>query len=219
MFKAVIFDLDGVVVDSEPISCATAEEVMLELGMPKEAINKELFIGRSDKDFIIEVNKEYNLNIDSEKYANIRKGRYIENARGNLKAFPGIKQFINEVKNSNILFAIASSGEKTKVDFQLKEIGLEDVFPIIINSDDVHKSKPNPQIYFTAAKKLGVEPEECVAIEDAKTGLQSAKTAGMKTVAVATSFPKEELVADLVLESPGELTLEKIKELFYFSSS
>ena len=214
MFKAIIFDLDGVVVDSEPISCAVAEEIMREFGVPEGAVDKDVFIGRSDKDFLIEVNKNYNLTIDPNEYSDKRKKRYFEEAKGNLKAFSGIKKFINEIKESDILFAIASSGSKKKVHFQLKEIGLENIFPVIINSDDVHKSKPHPQIYLIAAKRLGVKPEECIAVEDALTGLESAKCAGMKTIAVATSFPKERLNADLVLESPKELSLEQVKNLF-----
>ncbi len=131
------------------------------------------------------------------------------------KAFPGGKQLVESLRAKGILCAVASSADQVKVEanlIQVLKIPL-DCFAAIVMGDEVKRLKPHPDIFLETARRLGVPPESCCVIEDAVNGVQAAKAAGMRCVAVTTSFPAEALVAagaDVVKPAIGHVALDDL---------
>ena len=214
MLKAVVFDLDGVLADTEEFSFAASREALKKLGIKLKGVDQR-FIGMSDKNIVQTLASEQNKQVNTEEYVKDIDEAYMRIAKGRLTPLIGITKLLKQLKTNGITIGLASSGSVKKVGFSLDELKLAKFFPIRVTGSDVHSSKPHPEIYQIAAKKLGVEPSECVAVEDATTGVESAKRAGMKCVAITSSFPKAELHnTDLVVDSFEELNIEKLRGLF-----
>jgi HAD superfamily hydrolase (TIGR01509 family) len=132
-----------------------------------------------------------------EKEENFRR-----KATGNIKPFPGAVRLLNALKNGKFKLGLASSAPKENIDLVLSELNLARIFDCIVFGQEVSESKPSPQIYLLAAKKLEVAPNDCVVIEDSPLGVKAAKTAGMKCLAITNTHPLEKLEeADRVVNS------------------
>jgi beta-phosphoglucomutase len=134
------------------------------------------------------------------------------------RPLPGLKALMDECRAEAIPLAVASSAMAKNVDFVVDTLKLRPYFASIVTGDDVSHPKPEPEIYLKAAEKLRLAPLKCVAFEDSFVGIESAHRAGMKCVAIASTFPAEELrrqtQADLVVKGFEELSLAKLRELF-----
>lgn len=127
---------------------------------------------------------------------------------------PGVNKWVEAFKQNGVRQALASSGSPGNINAVLTALAAETYFDEVVSGDGL-PSKPDPFIFLKAADRLGVIPLNCMAIEDAATGVQAAKAAGMKCVAVTTTNPAEKLAdADLVLDNLGELTTKQIQHLF-----
>jgi HAD superfamily hydrolase (TIGR01509 family) len=126
-----------------------------------------------------------------------------------LHAFPGAVELVESCRRAGFVVAVASSADLVKIEANLRKIGRPPaMWQAVVSAEDVVHKKPAPDIFLAAARKLGVAPEECVVVEDAVNGIQAAKAAGMRCVAVAHSFPREKLLqADLVRETIAEIQL------------
>jgi len=131
---------------------------------------------------------------------------------GVLEGFPGAAERVQACRNAGLKVAVASSADRIKLDSNLRKIGLPpERWDAIVTVEDVAHKKPAPDIYLAASRKLGLSPEQCVVIEDAVNGVQAAKSAGMRCVAVAQTFPAEQLqYADLVREKLAEISLDDL---------
>ena len=113
---------------------------------------------------------------------------------GNLKPLPGVRAFMEKCKRRGLKTAIATSADRTKMEANLREIGLKETdFDAVVNALDVTRQKPFPDIYIKAAEKVLLNPEECLVVEDAVNGVRAAKTAGAKCLGLTTSFTEKEL--------------------------
>jgi HAD superfamily hydrolase (TIGR01509 family) len=128
---------------------------------------------------------------------------YEEIVRGKLSPLPGAQEFISKCRNKGLKLALATSADTIKMEVNLKEIGLSrDSFQTIITGLDVKKKKPFPDIYLKAAKRLGVKPGDCLVVEDAVSGIEAAKAAGCRCLAVTSSFDAPALMkADWICDS------------------
>jgi beta-phosphoglucomutase len=194
MLRAVLFDMDGVLVDSEEFICKAAIEMFREKGLNVKAEDFIPFVGTGENRYIGGVAERYNftlvINRDKKRTYEI----YERIVRNNLKPLPGVLDFIARCKNKNLKIAVATSADEVKMKINLREIGLPvEIFDTTVNGLEIERKKPHPDIYLKAAELLGVEPTDCLVVEDAPNGIQAAKSAGMKCLAVMSSFSKSDL--------------------------
>jgi HAD superfamily hydrolase (TIGR01509 family) len=123
-----------------------------------------------------------------------------------IEALPGVREFLASLKEHGVPCVVASSTHRENITTTLEVIGLQDFFAAIVTSEDVQRGKPDPEVFLTAAGRIGVKPPNAIVFEDALVGIAAAKAAGMRVVAVATTEPKDKLAhADWVVDRLDEL--------------
>lgn len=200
--RAVIFDMDGVIVDSEPYSMQALVDELRHHGIEPTAEELRRSYGRKvDEDFT-ELFARYGVAADVQAAVVSKRERYRRLATGKLTPLPGALALLDRVRARGYRLGLASSGDRDKVALSMRSLALDGVFETVVTGDDITHSKPHPEIYLTAAARLGIEPPDCLAIEDAPNGVGAAKRAGMRCIAVTNSVTREELAgADLVVAS------------------
>ncbi len=200
--KTILWDMDGVIADSQSFHCAAWQETFTRRGVK---FGREYFatLFGSRNDFIIRsvmggtLSEEEVRSMIQEKEENFRR-----KATGNLKPFPGAVLLLNTIKKGNLKLGLVSSAPKENIDLVISELSMEGIFDCIVFGREVSESKPSPQIYLLAAKKLKVPPSDCLAIEDSPLGVKAAKAAGMKCLAITNTHPWQKLEeADKVISS------------------
>tara|TARA_Y100000310_G_scaffold320251_1_gene376500 strand:- start:693 stop:1319 length:627 start_codon:yes stop_codon:yes gene_type:complete len=206
MIKAVIFDMDGVIINSEPLDMEVKQALLKEfkLKISKKKIIEE--IGETAKDFFDYVNKLNNTHFDVKMLIERKMSLQKKVFRDKLKLFPYVKEFLRELKKSKVKVALASSSRMEKIEFVLNLLRIKGKFDVIISANDVKKGKPNPEIFLKAAKRLKIKPKDCVVIEDSVHGVRAAKRAKMHCIGVTNTFSRDKLKeADLVVKSLREV--------------
>lgn len=195
----VIFDMDGVLVDSEEFICKAACLMFEEIGLQVKPEDFLPFVGMGENRYIGGVAGKYNFSVDIEAVKKRTYDIYLEIIQGALQPLPGVHQFVKKCKDAGKKIAVASSADRCKVMGNLQEIGLPlDYFDAVVVGEDVTHKKPAPDIFLLAANCLKLKPEECLVVEDAVSGVAAAKAAGSRCLALTTSFCREELAqADL----------------------
>ena len=210
-FEGLIFDCDGVLVDSEPFSCGTWNVIFEEQYNIDIGTNYNAILGKNLRDAAEYYSKKYNLPYDNEtlkKLAQLKEDTYYRIAEGKLHPIPGVNRIIQEAKDLNLKIAVASSGSINKINFNLSQAGLNKEFRNIVSADDVKNAKPAPDIFIEAMNRLEIEPKKCIIIEDSLSGIKAAKSSGAFTIGIATTFSVEHLCeADLILKNYDELDL------------
>ncbi len=200
MIRAVIFDMDGVLTDSEPLINAAAIAMFKELGLTVEPEDFLPFVGAGEDRYIGGVAEKYRYPLDLPRAKRRTYEIYLELVPARLEAFPGASALVRACREAGLQVAVASSADEIKIRANLDKIGLPaESWDAVVVGEEVRIKKPSPEIFLVAARKLGREPSECVVVEDAVNGVEAAKAAGMRCVAVAQTFPPERLHrADLV---------------------
>lgn len=207
--KAFIFDLDGVIIDSEPVHLQMTNEMLKERSLEMDWPTYETFIGKTDRAFFTFV-KEFAKYEESVEELVLRNkaslDRYFREAK-EVPVIPGVQALIKQLHKENYLLAIASSSSHVNIKHALRVTGLTDYFPIQVSGEDVTHGKPAPDIYLEAAKQLGVDPALAAAIEDSKAGAQSSSSAGLFTIGFqnASSGKQDLSVSDLIIHDMAEL--------------
>ena len=203
MIKGVLFDMDGVLVDSERFICKAASMMFDELGVKVQPSDFHPFVGMGENMYIGGVAEMYSLDVDIEQVKARTYEIYGMIVRYKLSLLPGAKGFISECRKKGLKLALATSADRIKMEINLKEIGLSgDSFNSIITGLDVENKKPFPDIYIKAAESIGLEPNKCLVVEDAVSGIKAGKSAGCRCLAVASSFDASALQeADWICES------------------
>ena len=218
---AVVFDFDGVLVDSEPLHYQAFVLIARSLGIDLSFEQYvQTYIGFDDRDafrvMLEVVGKPRDPAAVGELCARkqplfdtLAKAR--AQSPGGL-AIPGALALVDRVREAGFRTAIASGATRADIDLLLGLLGAADRFELAVTADDVAKSKPDPQSYANAVAQLGVAPERAVAIEDTAAGLRSARAAGLATVAVCTSHRARELagLADRVVLGPGDIDVDTL---------
>lgn len=211
---AVLFDMDGVLVDSEPIINAAAIRALAEFGITARPEDFEPFVGAGEDRYVGGVAE-----LHGQVFVPEMKHRtydwYLKLLPSMGKAFPGAKDLVELLHQGGVPCAVASSADRVKVEANLTQVlGVSlDRFAAIVNGEDVVRRKPHPDIFLEAARRLNIAPRACCVIEDAVNGVEAAKAAGMRCVAVTTSFPAEMLTAagaDVVRAAIQEITAKDL---------
>ena len=194
-FKAIIFDMDGVVVDSEPRHQQAFKDVFKEIGYEhRHGMIFEEYLGKSDKrlweDFIAKHQPDFTL----KKLLDWRQERFIEIINQERPLFPEIPQLIGEL-HSRLPLAIASGSLHPVIDAVLKIENIRRYFSAVISSSDVAEGKPAPDIFLRAADDLETAPHDICVIEDSEAGIEAGVRAGMTVIAITNSLPRQRLGA------------------------
>jgi len=196
MIKAVLFDMDGVLLDSERFITLAGVELFREKGFTVKFEDFKEFTGMGEDRFLGGVAEKYDIPFDVEKDKSRAYSIYNELVRGQLNPLPGVKDFIQKCRDKSLQIAVATSADNIKMKINLGEIGLsENDFDATIDGLEVVHKKPDPEIFLKAAAKLKIPPESCLVVEDAVSGIEAAKKAGCRCLAIKTSFDENELYA------------------------
>ena len=195
MLKGVIFDMDGVLVNSEPFICEAAIRMFAEHGLTVQPEDFLPFVGAGEDRYIGGPAAKYVYPIDIPRDKARTYEIYDEIVKGRLEPLRGVHEFIGKCRAKGLKLAVASSADLVKIKINLREIKLPmNTFDVIVSGDDVVHKKPDPEIFLAAAQKLGLKPEECLVVEDAVNGVKAAKSAGSKCLGITSSFTAEQLV-------------------------
>jgi HAD superfamily hydrolase (TIGR01509 family) len=194
--KLVIFDCDGVLVDSEPIANEVGAKWITALGWSMDAAEaRARFLGLSDTAMFALVEQKIGRSITDEEIA---QNHELITARfeAELQAIPGVAAVVEDLAARSIPLAVASSGERAKILTNLAKVGLLNYFGDQISSaTEVAEAKPAPDVYLLAAQKAGYEPKDCIAIEDSPNGVLAAMRAGIQVIGFARETPTKDLYA------------------------
>ena len=191
-YRAIIFDMDGVLVDSEPLFLNAINRLLVQEGVDpvSEAENQEFLIGTTIQETWRQLKLRRPLPLPAETYMQRYDVIVREVMMQELAPQPGVRALIAACRQRGLPVAVASSSRHIWVDLKLAAIGLTGAFDLVLGGDDVTRGKPDPDIYLKAAAGLGLPPEQCIAIEDSPIGIAAAVAAGTCTIAVRTDYTR-----------------------------
>ncbi|MCK5630422.1 MAG: HAD family phosphatase [Nanoarchaeota archaeon] len=211
MIIAAIFDMDGTLADSVPMHFAIWKKILAGYGVQIEYDEWKPFIGKLGDIFIKHLEDERGISLNSKKLIDEKRAVIKKIYVQKIDIFPGVKELLQTLQDGGCKLAIASSEWHNHIIKFLSLNCIERYFSIVLGREDIKNHKPDPDVYLRTAKKLGVNPMDCVVFEDSIVGVEAAKRAGMKCIAIETTFSGKELAqADLVVKNLGEK--EKIME-------
>jgi beta-phosphoglucomutase len=225
MLKAVIFDFDGVIADSEQLHYKALNQAFATRGLhiPKE-VHWQKYLGFNDLENVVAVNKDYKMNWSRQEInllIELKAANFHALARTEAPIIDGVEDFIEMLHTTGLPLAICSGATREDIEIMLEHSEIKNAFKTIITANDVDKGKPDPEGYLLALQRLkektktAIEPAQCVVIEDSGWGLQAAIAAGMHTVAVTNSYPADHLSthADYVIDHLDMLTIDDLKRI------
>lgn len=208
MYKAVLFDLDGVLIQTEKETFKFYQEYFKK---HKITIKDEDFVhkaGRKSVDFFKAIlTPEQLAQFDTKKITDLKRELFNTNLDKYVKKIPGYREILETLKARGLHLALGSQNESRMIESVLTWLGVKDFFEVILSLDDIKNKKPDPEIYLLAAEKIGIAPKDCIVIEDSRDGIGAAKNAGMFCVALwhdympADNYEK----ADVVIKGLAEL--------------
>jgi len=211
--RAVVFDLDGVVVDSEQVWDEVREQLARERGGRWHERAQADMMGMSSTEWSRYMHDVIGLDDSPEQINGEVVRRLLERYRESLPLLPGAVEAVERLAEAWPL-GVASSSNREVIDAVLDEAGLAGFFRATVSSEEVERGKPAPDVYLEAARRLGVEPNTCAAVEDSRNGIHSARAAGMRVIAIPNPHypPSDDVLAeaDVVLHSLDELTVERV---------
>lgn len=224
MLGAVIFDFDGVITDSEILHFRAFNAVLTQYGfqLTKPEYYKS-YLGLTDADCCKALIGEGRLNIEESRVGQLvlQKTKVFEQlARSEGRIIEGVREFLAMLSQNRVPMAICSGALRAEIELILEEAGLRRYFDVIVSAEEVKHGKPDPEGFVIALRKVGrgktkpLAPAHCVVVEDSHWGLQAAKAAGMRTVAVTNTYDADQLQdADKVVARLSDLTIQDLAEL------
>jgi HAD superfamily hydrolase (TIGR01509 family) len=212
MIKAIFFDMDGTIADSEKIVWKVTRDFMQKRGIFITHEEEKLLYGLIWKEFIRKILESRGLEY-KQSIKNTLKERYVRTLSKEVVAMPYIYELLGLVKN-NFKVGLATNSRTREVEIIFNKLGFNGYFDIRLARDNVKNVKPHPEIYLKGADIFGVNPSECVVFEDSIVGITAAKSAGMKCVAIINTYSAKDLKdADMRIKSYRDINIEKIREL------
>lgn len=183
MLKAVIFDMDGVLIDSEPVHLEAHRRLMEKLGLPFDKQYYMQFVGSTTDNMWKVLKHDYNITLSNDELMKM-SDEFIKDINGT-EGYPvmkGASDMIKRLSKAGLKLAIASSSGMERINYSINKLGVADKFDAIVSGLTVSHPKPAPDTFLEAANRLGVSPEECVVVEDSVNGMKAAKNADMVCV-------------------------------------
>ena len=216
MLRGVIFDMDGVLVDSHPLHMRTWKQFLLSVGKSVSDQDLEFVLeGRKQRDILRHFLGE--LTEEQVRLYGEHKDKFYQEESAAIEAMPGVREFIEQLDRESIPMAVASCGRARRVTHILDILLLRKHFQVVVTGDDVQEGKPDPTIFNLTARRLNLDAESVLVVEDSVSGVRAAKAAGMKCLGITLPFRAQELIragVDRVLSSFCEASLDSVLELF-----
>jgi HAD superfamily hydrolase (TIGR01509 family) len=210
--RAIVFDMDGVLIDSEQLHARAKRIAFAHAGIALTHADLRAHVGRSDAIMIDEIGARYRLTSDQRSMVLDEKTRIYEHEEQEIKIVPGAVEFVRWAA-LHYRLAVATSATPRNRIATLDRLGIANLFEIVADLGDVSEPKPSPEVYLLAAARLALPPSKCMVVEDALTGVLSAKRAGCCVSALTRSFPAHELI-----EAGANFTFEDFESLKRFLS-
>ena len=205
MIEAVVFDLDGVLVDSEQLWAAVREQLVLEHDLPYPAGATRAMMGMSSLEWSRYMHEELHIPFEPAAISAAVVERLAARYREHLPLLPCATETVATL-SERLRLGLASSSNREIIELVLELAGIGDFFEVTVSSEEVSRGKPAPDVYLEAARRLGLAPERCAAVEDSTNGLRSAAAAGMTVVAVPNPhFPPEDRALELAAVTVASL--------------
>ncbi len=212
---AFIFDMDGVIIDSNPFHKIALRQFASNYGyhLDEEGLTKKIY-GRTNKEWIPNLFGR-TLSADELNFYGEEKEQMFRNLyKNDIRSLAGLKLFLDQMDVLKIPRAIGTSAPRSNVDFVLAATGLKKYFNILLDESDVNQGKPNPEIYIKCAQRLNLPPAQCIVFEDSLSGLAAARAAGCPVVGVATTHSTQELGTKVVIKDFTEMTPTELIQNF-----
>ena len=216
MIKTVIFDMDGVLVDSEYTFLETKTDMLKTAGFPKDVSYQYQFMGTTFEVMWTIMKEELGLPESISFYINdMNERREVMIARDGIRAIKGAQDLVKRLFEAGFKLAVASSSPKYEIVRAMTELGLVDYFEVLVSGEEVAHSKPAPDVFLAAAERLGVSAQDAIIIEDTKNGSLAARRAGAYVIGFENpNYPAQDLSnADIIVTDYQELTIVKLQNL------
>lgn len=217
MVKAVIFDMDGVLIDSVELGLCARKKLLAQYSVDLDAVpdpQDEGHRAASLKSLLTNVENHSGIHIDHDDFAKLSRGLMREELQG-VSADPNLVVFLEDLKQHHVACAIVSSGLREGLDIKLDVLGIRQYFSVIVTSSDVNEHKPHPAPYLYALKKLNLPARDCVIFEDSQTGIQAAQAATCKVIGFTKYNPPQKQLTgvEATVKTWGEITYDKLENL------
>ena len=189
--KAVIFDMDGVLADSEPLYHLSMNQVLQAHGHSLTDEDNRIILGTTVKHTWQWLKDHFGLDGELEDWIGVYDRIILKNLKENVEPSPGLYDLLDSLKTRGLPIGLASSSQANWVDSVLTTLDVKDRFSVVVSGDMVTNGKPAPEIFLKAAGELGAEPSRCLVFEDSPHGIQAGKSAGMMVVAVLTDLTRD----------------------------
>ncbi|RKD31572.1 HAD family hydrolase [Thermohalobacter berrensis] len=215
--QAVIFDMDGVIIDSEPIYFDIERKLFKKLNIEISKKEHHSFVGMTMEGMWEKIISQYNLEHKIDELIKLHEDsifHYMTNAQ-NLPMVLHVKELIKLLSKEKVKIAVASSSPKKLIEIILEKLNITEFFDYIVSGEEVENGKPNPDIFLHTAEKLNVNPKKCVVVEDSRNGVSAAKSADMKCIGFKNinSGNQDLSQADLIVDSIGDINIEILEDL------
>ena len=216
MLKAVIFDMDGVISDTEPVYEISSIQFLRHLGIHVDSTYLSQFIGTTNEFMWTTIMKDFGFDLSVDECVDgVDQIRKEYEKKHGLQAIPGVIDLIKRLKQADLSLAVASSSSMKEIKRVLDILNIRSYFHTIVSGTECEHSKPFPDVFLKAAKALNVKVSECVVIEDAKNGVLAANRANIKSIGFDNpNFGNQDLsLANLIVTDFSEVTVDVCKEL------
>lgn len=209
-YKAILFDMDGVLIESEWLMRASAIQALADYGVQAAHEDFLEFTGMGEDRFVGGVAEKHGLTYKTEM-KELAYDYYGQRVMAEAHIPNGVKEMLQELHSRGIILAVCSAADLRKVRYNIQAIGVEEsLFTALVTGSDVARKKPFPDIYLEGARRVGIEPRDCLVVEDAISGIQAAHAAGMDAVGIPSTFSPEALQEqagpEYILAETRELT-------------
>jgi beta-phosphoglucomutase len=210
---AVIFDMDGVLIDSEVAHQEAEITTFKDFGVTITIDQLKPFAGSNSDAFKAGMIEKHQCNIDWDAYYE-QKDELLFELMHNVEAIPGIIELLKDCKNQGMKLGVATSSKRELMEFVINKFAMKELFDELVCTNDITRSKPDPEIFQVCASRLGVDSENCIVVEDSINGIKGANTAGMFSLGLTTTFNKDELhEADQVIDRFDEINAQYLKQV------
>lgn len=222
MKQCIIFDMDGVIVDSEPLHQLCEKEIFKMLGISVPENIHSSFVGSTDELMWSKIAEIYNLPVNIPDIIGLKKSLYLKNLREKeISPIEGVFSLLTELFQNGFFIALATSAPHEQIDFILNTFNIKHFFHSIISGEDVKNGKPDPEIFITVSKSIGIVPKSCIVIEDSYNGIIAAKKAGMKCIGYKNphSGNQDLSKADIEICSLNEISLDLLRNKMFLNQA
>ncbi|MDG1779001.1 MAG: HAD family phosphatase [Flavobacteriaceae bacterium] len=217
MLKAVLFDMDGVIVDTEPLHHKAYQQMFSEVGIDVSSEMYEGFTGQSTYGICVQLCSYFKLHQDPQELVQIKRNNFTKLffEDDDLQLLEGVKDLILDYHANGLALVLASSASMFTINNITKRFGLNQYFKDKLSGADLKASKPHPEIFINAASSAGVSPNECIVIEDSTNGIKAAKSAGIFCIAYKSEHSKNQdyTLADMLISNYEEINYGSIKNI------